>query len=213
MSDSLQSHGLQPARLLCPWGFSRQECWSGVPCSPPGDLPDPGFKPKSPAAPALQADYFTAEPLGEAITGTKSKWSSWDLLVVNRWEHRGGDSEFCRPGAFQKESWTLQKGQWSHLCRQWGDWKKHSGKCNSARKFFAGTGQHWNLNQEMWNNSLFEVTSWNIRPARCLLVLVTNAPLPDLLHDFLSFPLSFIIHFITQSLHYPININPSPCTI
>ena len=31
MSDSLRAHGLQPARLLCPWGFSRQECWSGVP--------------------------------------------------------------------------------------------------------------------------------------------------------------------------------------
>ena len=26
------------ARLLCPWGFSRQECWSGLPCPPPGDL-------------------------------------------------------------------------------------------------------------------------------------------------------------------------------
>ena len=34
-------------------GFSRQECWSGLPCHPPGDLPDPGMEP---AAPALQAD-------------------------------------------------------------------------------------------------------------------------------------------------------------
>ena len=33
--------------------FSRQEYWSGVPCPPPGDLPDPGIKP---VAPALQAD-------------------------------------------------------------------------------------------------------------------------------------------------------------
>ena len=37
-------------------GFSRQEYWSGLPCPPPGDLPDPGIKPISPAAPALQAD-------------------------------------------------------------------------------------------------------------------------------------------------------------
>ena len=28
-------------------GFSRQEYWSGVPCPPPGDLPDPGIKPAS----------------------------------------------------------------------------------------------------------------------------------------------------------------------
>ena len=27
-------------------GFSRQECWSGLPCPPPGDLPDPGIEPK-----------------------------------------------------------------------------------------------------------------------------------------------------------------------
>ena len=31
-----------PARLLCPWGFSRREYWSGLPCPPPGDLPHPG---------------------------------------------------------------------------------------------------------------------------------------------------------------------------
>ena len=28
-------------------GFSRQEYWSGLPCPPPGDLPDPGTKPAS----------------------------------------------------------------------------------------------------------------------------------------------------------------------
>ena len=30
-------------------GFSRQEYWSGLLCPPPGDLPHPGIKPKSPA--------------------------------------------------------------------------------------------------------------------------------------------------------------------
>ena len=34
-------------------GFSRQECWSGLPFPSPGDLPDPGIEPRSPA---LQAD-------------------------------------------------------------------------------------------------------------------------------------------------------------
>ena len=37
-------------------GFSRQEYWSGLPFPSPGDLPDPGIKPRSPA---LQADLFT----------------------------------------------------------------------------------------------------------------------------------------------------------
>ena len=36
-------------------GFSQQEYWSGLPYPPPGDFPDPGIKPVSPAAPALHA--------------------------------------------------------------------------------------------------------------------------------------------------------------
>ena len=50
------SQGLEPARLLCPWGFSRQEYWSRLlPFPPPGDLPDPGTEPLFAASPALQA--------------------------------------------------------------------------------------------------------------------------------------------------------------
>jgi len=37
-------------------GFSRQECWSGLPFPSPRDLPDPGIKPGSPV---LQADAFS----------------------------------------------------------------------------------------------------------------------------------------------------------
>ena len=37
-------------------GFSRQESWSGLPSPLPGDLPDPGIEPVSPASPALQED-------------------------------------------------------------------------------------------------------------------------------------------------------------
>ena len=48
VSNSLRAHGLQSTRLLCPWGFSRQEYWSGLPCPPPEDLPTPGIEPRSP---------------------------------------------------------------------------------------------------------------------------------------------------------------------
>ena len=40
-------------------GFSWQEYRSGLPCPSPGDLPDPGIKPRTPA---LQADALTSEP-------------------------------------------------------------------------------------------------------------------------------------------------------
>ena len=42
-------------------GFSRQEYWSGVPCLPPEDLPNPGVEPESLTSPALQVDSL---PLG-----------------------------------------------------------------------------------------------------------------------------------------------------
>ena len=56
MSDSLRPHGLWPARLLCPWNSPRKNT-SRLPFTFPGDLPDPGIKPKSPG---LQVDSFTA---------------------------------------------------------------------------------------------------------------------------------------------------------
>ena len=40
-------------------GFSRQEYWSGLPCPPPGDPPDPGIKPASLKSPALAGRFFT----------------------------------------------------------------------------------------------------------------------------------------------------------
>ena len=40
-------------------GFSRQEYWSGLPFSSPGDLPNPGIEPKSRA---LAGGFFTTEP-------------------------------------------------------------------------------------------------------------------------------------------------------
>ena len=42
-------------------GFSSQEYWSGLPFPSPGDLPDPGIEPRSPA---LQADALTSRPPG-----------------------------------------------------------------------------------------------------------------------------------------------------
>ena len=40
-------------------GFSKQEYWSGLPCPPPGDLPNPGTEPESLMSPALAGGFFT----------------------------------------------------------------------------------------------------------------------------------------------------------
>ena len=49
-------------------GFSRQEYWSGLPFLSPGDLPNPGIKPRSPA---LQADALTSEPPGKPLVNSE----------------------------------------------------------------------------------------------------------------------------------------------
>ena len=55
-------------------GFSRQEYWSGLPCPPPGDLPNPGIKPASLTSPALAGRFFTTSAIWD------SSWGSGNLV-------------------------------------------------------------------------------------------------------------------------------------
>ena len=47
-------------------GFSRQECWSGLPCPSLGDLPNPGIELSSLMSPALAGGFFTTSAIWEA---------------------------------------------------------------------------------------------------------------------------------------------------
>ena len=66
-------------------GLSRQEYWSGLPCPPPGDAPDPGIDPSSPASPAFQSDYLSSDPPGKVLFSDcfKANSSPWHTLPVN----------------------------------------------------------------------------------------------------------------------------------
>ena len=48
-------------------GLSRQEYWSGLPCPPPEDLPDPGMELKSLTSPALASRFFATGAIWEAL--------------------------------------------------------------------------------------------------------------------------------------------------
>ena len=50
-------------------GLSRQECWSGLPCPPPGNLPDPGIKPMSSASLALASGFFLTVEIEKQMFG------------------------------------------------------------------------------------------------------------------------------------------------
>ena len=51
-------------------GFLWKECWSGLPCPPPRDLPEPGIKARSLAFPALAGEFFTTSSPWETLPGT-----------------------------------------------------------------------------------------------------------------------------------------------
>ena len=101
----LWPHGLQPARLLCPWDFSKQEYWSGLPCPPPGNLPNPGML-SSQVSCIWQADSLPLEPHGkpeEKIFKSKTSgkrqitdttWMNLRIIWLREAEHERLDSEW-----------------------------------------------------------------------------------------------------------------------
>ena len=86
-------------------GFSRQEYWSGLPCPPPGDLPNPGIEPASLTSPALAGGFFTTDTTWEIpkqchkvgqllIPSTKEETKAWGKLTYSshlgkHWEQSG----------------------------------------------------------------------------------------------------------------------------
>ena len=76
--SNVQPHGLQPARLLCPWTSPGKN--TGVGChSLLQDLPDPGIEPRSPA---LQADCLPLEPPGKLIPSYFLSWRQLPSVSV-----------------------------------------------------------------------------------------------------------------------------------
>jgi len=66
-------------------GLSRQEYWSGLPFPPPGDLPNPGIKPKSLA---LQADSLPSEPPGKPqIPDQRVGVRNFHTFFFSKWYH------------------------------------------------------------------------------------------------------------------------------
>ena len=71
-------------------GFSRLEYWNGLPFPSPGDLPDPGIKPRSPT---LQADALTSEPPGKLMI--QQMLAIWSLVPL----------PFLNPAWTSRSSW------------------------------------------------------------------------------------------------------------
>ena len=84
--------------------FPRQEYWSGFPSPSPGDLPDPGIKPGSPA---LQEDSLPSEPPGKLSYSKATPVSS--LFVLPKGKSRG--LAFCNLSQKHLSKKTIQTHQ------------------------------------------------------------------------------------------------------
>ena len=85
-------------------GFSRQECWSALPCPPPGELPDPGIEPKSLGLLHWNVGSLTQVPLG--------KPEAMDIIcfpLITSVPQRPL-LEICSPGLITKYPLSLGRG-------------------------------------------------------------------------------------------------------
>ena len=79
-------------------GFSRQEYWSGLPFPSPGDVPNPGIEPRSPA---LQADTLTSEPSGKPVKL---------VILTTKWESSGEAIHYWEQDlCFSHPSWCWEQ--------------------------------------------------------------------------------------------------------
>ena len=74
---TLRPHGLQPTRLLCPWGSPGKNIGVGCHSLLQGGLPNSGIKP---GYPTLQADSLLSEPQESLLTGWLNSKSFWPGL-------------------------------------------------------------------------------------------------------------------------------------
>ena len=89
-------------------GFSRQGYWSGSPCPPPGDLPDPGIEHASPVSSALAGGFFTTNATWEAPSKRPPVLQMFTHPLAQASEQRGaqyrGGTELC-PIQRSEETW------------------------------------------------------------------------------------------------------------
>ena len=78
-SASLQTHRLQPARLLCPWDSPGKNTGVDYHALLQGNLPNPRVEPRSPT---LQAASLPSEPPGEPDTAVRINDSPWPTVQV-----------------------------------------------------------------------------------------------------------------------------------
>ena len=112
--------------LVTPWtvacqapqsmGFSRQEYWNGLPFPSPGDLPNPGIKPRSPV---LQADSLPTELWGKHKDSGRGEITFRINPYTNQWGLEGSNKTLCAPGDPTETEPDLPLSVWVSPVKVW----------------------------------------------------------------------------------------------
>ena len=111
-------------------GFSRQGYGSGLPCPPPGNLPDPGIGPKSLTSPVLASGSFTASTAWDVPTSSDLWTRLADTKILHRQLRSPNAVVLCLTNIIINRS-VLSEGLnlvlWrlfsvKHCCRLWDIW-------------------------------------------------------------------------------------------
>ena len=129
---------LQLCLILTPWTvahqaplsmeFSRQEYWSGLPRSPPGDLPDPGIEPTSLMSPALAGRFFTTSTTWEThLRITNIRWHVWLLLKFSLFSFQKSFTMYIKrqQGVGKLRNYGSLKSQ-NRFLWPFSEWEGHS---------------------------------------------------------------------------------------
>ena len=100
-------------------GFPRQECWSGLPFSSSGDLPNPGIEPTSPVSPGLSGEFFTTSAIYKIglptwLSGQESNCHAGDAEdrgLIPGWG-RSPEEENGNPLQYSCLENSMDKGAW-----------------------------------------------------------------------------------------------------
>ena len=137
---------LQPSRSPCPWGSPGKKYLSGLPCPPPGNLPDPGIEASPLMSPALAgggslapSDSLLSEPCLEGQAVSSGHLYSCYLLISFPSQTWTSFLSFSLPTHFIFPSLPLVSRKPSR-CLDF--WKNKAGKTCSTTSFSCNSGKN-----------------------------------------------------------------------
>ena len=107
-------------QALLSMGFSRQEYWSGLPCLPPGDLPDPGIEPMSPTFSCISRQVlYHSRHLGNPGNVHSNFIHNSPNLGTTYMPIKGWVDKLT---VVYSHSWLECKWEWTIYTKQWHGW-------------------------------------------------------------------------------------------